>query len=123
MTKVKTILVADDESLVRELLSIKLREKGFEVIEAADGKETLGQIREKRPELVLLDVKMPEKNGIEVCRTVRKDKDLENTKIIIFTAKAELADRGEGMRAGADYYLTKPARFAEVLNIINKILS
>lgn len=118
MPKIKTVLVADDESLVRELLSLKLREKGYEVFEAADGQETLQIVQDKMPELVLLDVKMPEVDGFQVCRTIKKSEKLNNIKIVMFSAKAELVDRHDGLRAGADYYLTKPARFGEILKVI-----
>lgn len=121
VTKIKTIVVADDEPIVRELLSMKLREREFDVYEAADGKEALDLIQKNVPDLVLLDVKMPGMDGLKVCRHIKEHKDLENVKILMFSAKAELVDRSDGLRAGADYYLTKPARFAEILKIIDQL--
>ena len=120
-TNIKTIVVADDEPIVRELLSMKLREREFDVYEAADGKEALDIIKEKEPDLVLLDVKMPVMDGLKVCQLIKENKEMEKIKILMFSAKAELVDRSDGLRAGADYYLTKPARFAEIIKIIDQM--
>ena len=121
MAKVKAIVVADDEAIVRELLSLKLRERGYDVYEATNGIETLDLVKEKMPELVILDVKMPVMDGLKACRAIKGDKETEHIKILMFSAKAELVDRSEGLRAGANHYLTKPARFAEIINIIDQL--
>ena len=116
-----TILVAEDEKIIRELLTGKLRERGYKVLEAADGVEALTIIKSERPDIVILDLLMPKMEGIEVCRVVKENQELINIKIIVFTAKDELKKRREALQYGADYYLTKPARFSEIINIIKKI--
>ena len=74
-----------------------------------------------KPDVIILDVKMPSMDGIQVCNELKNNKDTKDIKIIMFSAKAELVDRSEGINAGADVYLTKPARFKEIIETIKNV--
>jgi DNA-binding response OmpR family regulator len=102
------ILVADDNETNRDILATRLEANGYEVLHAADGEEALAVTRERRPDLILLDIMMPKLDGIEVCKRLKADVTLPFTPIMLVTAKAESGDVVEGLDAGADEYLTKP---------------
>lgn len=102
------ILVADDNETNRDILATRLEANGYEVLHAADGEQALTVTRERRPDLILLDIMMPKLDGIEVCKRLKADPALPFTPIILVTAKAESDDVVEGLDAGADEYLTKP---------------
>jgi CheY-like chemotaxis protein len=102
------ILVADDNETNRDILATRLEANGYEVLHACDGQEALAVTRERRPDLILLDIMMPKLDGIEVCRRIKADAALPFTPIMLVTAKAESGDVVEGLDAGADEYLTKP---------------
>jgi DNA-binding response OmpR family regulator len=104
----KKILVVDDEPHVIRSLTFVLSKEGYDVASAANGEDALAKIRALRPSLVFLDVMMPKKNGYEVCREVKKDSVLSDTRIIMLTAKGQEADREQGFSAGADEFLAKP---------------
>lgn len=104
----KTLLIADDEDGVRALVRMTLEGGDYEIVEAADGDEALALARERHPDLMLLDVMMPGLSGVEVCRTLKDDPATADLRIVILTAKAQDADREEGLTAGADDYFTKP---------------
>jgi DNA-binding response OmpR family regulator len=105
------ILIVDDEPHLRMLIQQTLEEledEGVELLVAGDGEQALDTIREERPELVLLDVMMPKKNGFDVCRAVKHEDGLGDTYIILLTAKGQEFDRQRGQEVGADMYMTKP---------------
>ena len=102
------ILVADDNETNRDILATRLEANGYEVLHAADGEEALAVTRERRPDLILLDIMMPKLDGIEVCKRLKADATVPFTPIVLVTAKAESGDVVEGLDAGADEYLTKP---------------
>ena len=105
------ILIADDEAHIRLLLEQSLEEfedMGVEILTATNGREGFEMIREHQPELVFLDVMMPEMNGYDVCLKVKRQLGLEKVFIIMLTAKGQEFDRRKGMDYGADLYLTKP---------------
>ena len=105
------ILIVDDEPHLRMLIQQSLEEledEGVELLTAGDGEQALETIREEKPELVLLDVMMPKKNGFDVCHTVKNDLGLVDTCIILLTAKGQEFDRQRGQEVGADLYMTKP---------------
>ncbi|TDT98410.1 two-component system response regulator MprA [Streptomyces sp. 846.5] len=106
------ILVADDDAAVRRSLGHALRRDGFAVTEAADGTAALAGVAEARPTAIVLDVMMPEPNGLEVCRILRRRGD--ETPILILTARDLVADRVAGLDAGADDYLVKPFALDEL---------
>ena len=107
----RTILVVDDEPTLREMLVETLEADGFRVVEAADGREALSRFRADRPDLVLLDLMLPELSGIEVCRILRAE---SGTPIIILTAKDSELDKVVGLELGADDYVTKPFSLREL---------
>ena len=102
------ILVVDDDEDVAETIERSLRRAGHEVLVAHRGADALQIARQRRPELIVLDMMMPGMNGIEVCRHVRANPDLAKTPILFLTAKGEMGDKIDGFEAGADDYLTKP---------------
>ncbi|MBQ9861606.1 MAG: response regulator transcription factor [Clostridia bacterium] len=99
------ILIVDDEMRMRRVIADYLRIKGYETLEAADGVEALAVFFEKHPDLVILDVMMPKKDGWQVCREIRRT---HQTPIIMLTARSEEADELQGFELGADEYVAKP---------------
>jgi len=116
---VKTILVVDDKASVRTLLRDYLTEEGYRVVSAANGREALFAARQEKPDLILLDIMMPEMDGYEFVRTYRKEKD---TPIILLTAKLEETDKVLGLELGADDYVTKPFGMRELVARIRAVL-
>ena len=102
------ILVVDDEPDAVELIEFNLRNAGFEVVTAADGAEALRKARATLPDLILLDVMLPEVDGLAVCKLLRHDPNTTSIPIIMLTAKAAEIDRVVGLELGADDYVTKP---------------
>ncbi len=103
-----TVLIADDEPSVRMLVQATIEADGYKVLEASDGDEAWVLIQEQRPSLVLLDVMMPGRTGLEILGSITSDPDLVDTKVILLTASAQKSDIDAGLIAGADFYLTKP---------------
>jgi adenylate cyclase len=102
------ILIVDDNATNRDILKARLKVHGYELLEAADGEQALGVVKEYCPDLVLLDVMMPKIDGIEVCRRLKSDPAFPFLSVILVTAKADSKDVVAGLEAGADEYLTKP---------------
>jgi len=102
------ILVIDDEPDLLELVRHNLDRNGFQVETAASGKEALEALRRSQPDLVVLDLMLPDLSGTEICRRIRSDPELEKLPVIMLTAKAEEVDRVVGFELGADDYVTKP---------------
>jgi len=118
----KRILVADDDRNVLYLISELLARSRYDVSQAVNGDQALQMARELLPDLVILDVMMPGKDGLEVCRALKQDPATAPIKVIIVTAKAQGRDREAGLEAGADEYITKPFRLNELLEKIEKNL-
>ncbi len=108
----QTILVVDDEKAIVDILEFNLKRDGYEVIKAYNGEDGLNLFREKKPDLVLLDIMMPKIDGLQVCKMIRGE---SNIPIIMLTAKAEEVDKVIGLEFGADDYVTKPFSVREVL--------
>ncbi|MBB3868479.1 two-component system response regulator VicR [Parageobacillus toebii NBRC 107807] len=108
----KRILVVDDEKPIADILQFNLQKEGYEVICAYDGEEALQKVEEIMPDLILLDIMLPQKDGMEVCREVRKKYDMP---IIMLTAKDSEIDKVLGLELGADDYVTKPFSTRELL--------
>ena len=108
----KKILVVDDEKPIADILEFNLKNDGYEVICAYDGAEALKLVEEHTPDLILLDIMLPEKDGMEVCKEVRKKYDMP---IIMLTAKDSEIDKVLGLELGADDYVTKPFSTREIL--------
>jgi DNA-binding response OmpR family regulator len=117
-----TILVADDDPQILTMLGIRLSKKGYQVLEAADGLQTLSKARQHKPDLVLLDVMMPGKNGWEVAKELRADEELRNVGIVMLTAIGERVNEMTSPLYGADAYVDKPFDFAYLEAKIKKVL-
>ncbi len=104
----KKILVVDDEELIVKMVGLRLKANGYEVISACDGKEGLAKAKEESPDLIILDVMMPEMDGYKVCGLLKKDTRFAKIPIIMFTAKAQVDDKKIGEEVGANAYITKP---------------
>jgi len=116
------ILIVDDEPEAIELVEFNLKQAGFEVISAADGATALKKSRELLPSLIVLDLMLPEMDGLEVCKVLRRDPATVNIPILMLTAKAAEIDRVLGLELGADDYLTKPFSPRELVLRVKKIL-
>ncbi|MEI7729992.1 MAG: response regulator transcription factor [Verrucomicrobiota bacterium] len=116
------ILVVDDEPDAIELIEFNLRSAGFDVVTAADGAEALRKARVLIPNLILLDLMLPEVDGMEVCKTLRRDPLTARVPIIMLTAKAAEIDRVLGLELGADDYITKPFSPRELVLRVKKLL-
>ena len=116
------ILIVDDEEHIRELLKFNLNNSGYDTILASNGVEALKYAKDEKPDLVLLDIMIPEMDGIEVCKNIRAEKTLVNTSIIMLTAKSEELDKILGLELGADDYITKPFSIRELLARVKAVL-
>jgi DNA-binding response OmpR family regulator len=104
----KKLLIVDDEEGVRALVRMTLDNGAYQIIEASEGLEALDLAREYRPDLVLLDVMLPDVSGMDVCRKIKDDPELASTTVVMLTARAQTSDVGDAEEAGADGYFTKP---------------
>jgi two-component system phosphate regulon response regulator PhoB len=116
------ILVVEDESDLAELVAFNLKQAGHAVTTAGTGATALAEIRRQRPDLVVLDVMLPDITGLEVCRRLRRDPDTIRLPVVMLTAKGEEVDRVVGFEVGADDYVTKPFSPRELLLRIDAIL-
>ena len=119
------LLIVDDEAHIRMLLEQTLEEledEGVSFFSAENGEEALGIIQEETPQLVFLDVMMPKMNGMEVCRRVKKELNLDNVFIVLLTAKGQEMDRQKGQEVGADLYMTKPFDPEAILTKAREVL-
>ncbi len=120
--KPKRILVVDDESDVTDLVAYHLKSKGFQVETVNDPNGSIGAARSFVPDLVILDVMMPDLNGIQICRMLRADPKLKKVPVIFLTAKAEENDRIQGLEMGADDYICKPFSTKELVLRVQSII-
>ena len=116
------ILIADDEPNIMISLEYLLKREGFDVTLARDGQEAVEAIVRDHPDLVLLDVMMPRKTGLEVCREVRENPDLQDVLIVLLTAKGRDTDIAKGMAMGADAYVTKPFSTRDLVTTVRNML-
>ncbi len=121
--KEKTILIVDDEKVTVKLAKTLFERHGFNVLTAYDGSEALRVAESGRPDLILLDVMLPELDGFEVCRRLRSQTTFEKTPILMFTARGLMEDREKGKELGADEYIVKPFQGSELVEIIKKHLA
>jgi len=119
---VLTILIADDEPHVVELVRVTLEDNRVRVFDAADGEMALAAAEALEPELVLLDVHLPDLSGLEVCRLLRKHPRLASTRIVMLTAAAQQDDIARGFSAGATDYLTKPFSPVRLLSLVERLM-
>jgi CheY-like chemotaxis protein len=118
----RTVLIADDEPSMRLLVHATIESDDYKVVEAADGMEAWAMIQQHKPSLVLLEVQMPGRSGLEVLRSVRADPSLLATRVILLTSKAQEHDVEAGLIAGADFYLTKPFSPLDLLTRVEEAL-
>jgi CheY-like chemotaxis protein len=120
------VLIVDDEQHIRLLIEQTLEEledDGVDLLTAGDGEEALLVVEHQRPELVFLDVMLPKRNGFDVCRTIKGELGLAETRVVLLTAKGQAYDREQGLAAGADRYITKPFDPDELLRIARQALN
>ena len=117
-----TVLIADDEPSMRLLVHATIESDDYKVLEAADGDEAWTLIEKFKPLLVLLDVQMPGRTGLEILGMIKSDPSLSATRVILLTARALAADVEAGMTAGADFYLTKPFSPLDLLTRVEEAL-
>lgn len=116
------ILVIDDEKDIVELISYNLEKEGFSVLKAYDGETALQRVKAQKPDLIILDLMLPEISGLEVCKAVRNNPATANLPIIMLTAKAEEVDKIIGLEMGADDYITKPFSIKELIARVRAML-
>lgn len=117
-----TILVVDDSPTELKVVTSALAGGGYRVITAADGEDALAKAAAERPDLVLLDVVLPRKNGFQVCRQLKTGSGTQGIKVVLLTSKSQESDRFWGLRQGADGYVTKPFAEAELLSVVGGLL-
>ncbi len=122
MAKQKILIVEDEESLLK-LESILLTSKGYDVRGVSNGQQALDAISEERPDLVLLDIMLPEIDGFEVCQRIKDDPETKDIPVIMLTAKKSREDMARGEKVGADWYITKPFKSAMVIETIQRFLN
>ena len=117
-----SVLIVDDDPFIRKLIVTTLEDvAGFELVEAADGREAVEAAARERPELVFLDIEMPELDGLEACRRLRAAPDTARATIVILTAAAGDAAERDAETAGADLFLTKPFSPLELLTLVHEL--
>ncbi|MDX1619817.1 MAG: response regulator [Nitriliruptorales bacterium] len=118
MTK---ILAVDDDPVIQRLLEVNLEMEGYEVQLAGDGEEALQKAREFRPDVILLDVMMPKKDGWAVCHELRQDEEFKSVPIVFLSARAQDSDVERGTEIGADAYITKPFDPIDLLDLVAEL--
>jgi two-component system phosphate regulon response regulator PhoB len=118
----KRILIVEDEPAIRQMIAFGLRRAGFEVREAVDYREAREALADQRPDLVLIDWMLPDMSGLELTRTLKRDRDTRELPVIMLTARAEEGDKVAGLETGADDYITKPFSPRELVARINAVL-
>ncbi|MEM8962935.1 MAG: response regulator [Acidobacteriota bacterium] len=118
---IRKILVVDDSPTELSLILAALDGKGFQLSTAVDGEDALEKARTESPDLILLDVILPKKNGFQVCRALKTAPDTQDVKIVMVTSKTQDSDRFWGLKQGADEYLTKPLDSDELDSVLAKL--
>ena len=116
----KKILIVEDEDKIRKIIKTFLEKKSFEIVEVADGKDAIDSFLTEKPDLVILDVMLPHKNGFEICKEIR---EFGNTPILMLTAKTQDTDEINGFQLGVDDFLRKPFSLEVLLVRVNKLLN
>ncbi len=120
---VPRILVCDNEGVLRDLVRATLGGNGYDLIEARDGDEALALARDTKPDLVLLDMMMPGRSGLDVLAELRADPELAETRVVMLTARTQAADREAAAEAGADRFLTKPFSPLQLKALVEDMLA
>jgi CheY-like chemotaxis protein len=117
-----TVLICDDEEVLRALVRATLDDGAYRVIEAEDGDQSLELAREARPDLIVLDMMMPGRSGLDVLRELRSDPELAAIPVVMLTARARVSDRDAALAAGADRYLAKPFSPLELISVVEELV-
>ncbi|MCL5090181.1 MAG: response regulator [Candidatus Marsarchaeota archaeon] len=117
----RNVLIVEDDKNINKLMALSLG-KDFEIDQIYDGGEAIGFIRKKRPNLVILDLMLPHKDGLDICRTIKSDPELNNTVVILVSAMDPASNRFKGIKYGADYYIKKPFDPKELRTLVNIFL-
>jgi len=115
------ILLADDHPDIVRLLQIALRNEGHTILTAYDGAEALRTAEEERPDLIILDVMMPELDGFRVLNRIKSDPELSNTTVVMLTCRDQPEDVSLGLDIGADFYLAKPFKPTDVVSLVRRV--
>jgi two-component system alkaline phosphatase synthesis response regulator PhoP len=118
----RSVLIVDDEPNILLSLEFLMKKAGFDVRTARDGEQALNEIASAPPDLLLLDVMMPKRDGFDVCQTVRANPSWSGVRIIMLTAKGREVEREKGLALGADDYITKPFSTRDVLVQVERVL-
>ncbi|KAF0249426.1 MAG: twitching motility two-component system response regulator PilH [bacterium] len=116
----KKILVVDDSPTDMKRLTLFLKSKGYSISTATDGEKALEAVLEDKPDLMLLDIMLPKKNGFQVCREVKTGTETKDIKVILVTSKNQATDRFWGLKQGADGYLTKPFEDQDLVTLLKE---
>ena len=117
------ILVVNDEPNIVRSLAFVFNKEGYDVSIAEDGAQAMTMIRKSKPDILILDVMMPNKSGYDVCREVKSDPELQNIHVFMLTAKGQKGDREDALSQGADEYISKPFSPIQVLARVKELLS
>lgn len=117
-----SVLVVEDETNILDSLSFLMKRAGFEVLVARDGESAMRMMRSRAPDIVLLDVMLPRRDGYEVCREIRARPEWKNVRILMLSAKGRELDRRKGLDLGADDYITKPFSTREIVQRVSELV-
>ncbi|MFO8062098.1 MAG: response regulator transcription factor [bacterium] len=118
----RRVFIIDDEPDIRKLISVHLKRNAFEPVEFDRGSDALDALEEQRPALIILDLMLPDEDGLEICRRIRANEDIGHIPVIMLTAKSEETDKIIGLELGADDYITKPFSPRELIARIKAVL-
>lgn len=118
----KLILVVDDDQPINELVKLVLETRGYRVEAVADGEEAVAALQQRVPDLVVLDVMMPKRSGLEVCKIIKETESFRAVKVVMLSARSLDVDRLKAKGLGADAYLTKPVKLSDLLDTVNSLL-
>ena len=123
MKKSKRILVVDDDKKVLKQLEAELKQKGFEVVTALNGKQALKEVEKKAPDIITLDVMMPEMDGYETCFHLKENESTRGIPVIMVTSRGKMKARLASLSFGADFYIAKPFEIDDLLEVMEKALA
>jgi len=115
------VLVVDDDEVIRQLIAVNLTLEGFEVVTAVDGQDCLDKVAEADPDVITLDVMMPQLDGWVTATQLRRNPETAAIKVVLITARAQQDDRSRGRQIGVDAYLTKPFDPAEMIRVVREL--
>ncbi len=115
------VLVVDDDTVIRQLITVNLELEGFEVATAVDGQDCLDKVKDVRPDVITLDIMMPRLDGWEAAGRLRSDPETAGIKVVLLSARAQEADLERGSRIGVDAYLTKPFDPDELIDVVRRL--